>query len=147
MFVCGYAYAGEEGKSGFRPETPVQTAAQAQKLIKEKLAGKKVDFAESGGKFRAYADGKPTGYMYFPVKAETWIAIDETSLGEKGSRAVFAKGSLNDVKAKVRNHVQKSHNSLANMTFTRAGDNISVYMEADGLPYPRPAEILLVRVS
>jgi hypothetical protein len=70
MFIYGYAYAGEEGKAGFRPEGMTKSQVTAQKYIASKLHvenHKDIDFLFSGKKFRAHYQGRPTGYIYFAL--------------------------------------------------------------------------------
>lgn len=148
MFAFGYCYAGDVGKAGFRLYGSVNTAKEAQAEIKKKLAGQKVEFKESDEKFRAHADGQPTGYIYFAVTAEQWIALDETLLSEKGKKAVFAKGDLATVKNQVRKKLDaENKDSLENISFTRTGDNIGVYEQVKGYNYPRPAGVILLKIS
>lgn len=72
MFIFGYCYPGEEGKSGFRPmgrsnnETKVRDKLTAEVHKKNKEA--KVEFKETGGKFRLYVDEKPTGFIYLNTR-------------------------------------------------------------------------------
>ena len=152
MFIFGYCYPGSDSKpAGFRPEGTVTTVLEAKTSIKEKLAGKKVTFEESAGKFRAYADGYPTGYIYLKVQAEMWIAIDKAAVGTKGDTAVFAKGSLPEVKDKARKFldrdVPQDDPSPDTVYFDRTGDNIEVKAKYAGQDRSVPTDVVLIRVG
>jgi hypothetical protein len=150
MFSYGFCYGGSVGFAGYRQEGTVLTAKDAQKAIKDKLAGKKVIFQESEGKFRAYADGERTGYIYFAVKADAWVALDTINLGEKGRKATICKGSLAEVKTKVRGFVEEQYgsvNPIETVHFDRTGDNIKVRAKLKGNQGLSDADVVLVKIA
>lgn len=155
MFVHGYCYGGEEGKSGFNPNGTVATKKEAQDAIRQTLAGKKVTFIESSGKSRAYADNVPTGYIYLKTDLELWIGLDEVSIGSKGEKALFTKGSLAEVKAATRKFLDKekteygdpSQPSVETVYFDRTGDNIKVKVRYKGQHSTASADVTLIRVA
>lgn len=154
MFIHGYCYGGDEGKSGFNPAGTVPSKKEAQDAIKEKLAGKKVTFIESSNKFRAYADGQPTGYIYLKVEADLWIGLDDVAIGSKGEKALFVKGTLSEVKDATRKFIEKDTREYTNggpevdtVFFDRTGDNIKVRIALKGERTSVPAKVTLIRVA
>lgn len=154
MYSVGFCYdGGETGSPGYRQSHVVDTIKDARKVIAEKLAGKKVTYMESGGKWRAHADDVSTGYIYFKVSKETWIALDKLTLGNKGEKAVIVKGDLSLVKTKARSFLEDSlsmsgtGNKIGRVTYTRTGDNIDVSYRYEADPVDRGSDIVLVRVA
>lgn len=152
MYIFGYCYdGGDSGVAGFRPEGTVTTVVEAKASIKEKLAGKKVTYVETSGKFRAYADGVATGYIYLKVQAELWIAVDKASIGIKGDTAIIAKGALPEIKDKARKFLdrdrQQDDPALLTVHFDRTGDNIEVRASYAGDAHSHNTDLVLIRVG
>lgn len=104
MFSFGFCYDGS-GTPGYNQMGLAETDCQAEAMIREKLKDfSNVTFELRKNKYRAYVDGKPTGYIYFSVQAEKWVAI------ENGAEPkVVAFGSLESVKRKVKRYIKKDH--------------------------------------
>lgn len=127
MFSHGYVYTSNPDRPGYKQNGVVRTAAQAKAAIKKILAGKAVTFckSEKSENVRAYANGEPTAYIFFPVKLETWAVVDHGDFGS-ARKVVQYTGDLADCKK----FVQKLYEGK-NVEFTRSKDNIEV--EGDGV--------------
>lgn len=156
MISYGFCYGGGEGTApGYRQNGACRRAGEAERAIKEKLAGKRVEFKESGGKLRAYADGVATGYIYFVVSSETWSLIDLDSMGNLGEKAVIATGDLAHVKQKAREYAESvvteytsGNERVRAIRFQRTGDNMKVLvLKTNSDEYDDSDNLVLVRIN
>jgi hypothetical protein len=151
MFIAGYVYASNPSRPGFSPEPAFHTEKQAQEWIETKLAGKNVTFRESDNKFRAFADGDSTGYIYFEVVKDSWALVDINGLGYKGKSAVKGVGPLDVMKDKARTIITKDLKArsltVKTVNFVKTGDNIGVDFNTTNEPgYDRTSGLSLIRV-
>lgn len=129
MFSYGFVYNSNPECPGYNQYGVVRTAAQAKKAIKERLLGKgKVTFSDESAdskkqtqkKVRALVDGKPTGYIFFPVKLETWVVVNGDTIRVKGKKGVLYRGSALECKLYLQTKVGDD------LRFVSYGDNIDV---------------------
>jgi hypothetical protein len=147
MISWGFAYGGSVGYAGYRPYGVVESVDAAEKAIRGKLAGQNVVFVTRDGKTRAYADGQRTGYIFFVVSTELWVAVNSNSL----PATIIAKGSLETVKRKVRKYIDKEHKNfdyekVSRMTVAGRGNSRRVNIGYPSSNTMVDSEIRLVKV-
>jgi hypothetical protein len=101
MIVYGFAYASNPQIPGFRTYGTVATVKEAEKALTEKInsPGKVTFGLRKDGKFRAFVDGVPTGFMYFDT--EIYIAVD-------GEGNKIASGTLEQCDKQVKKFLAKT---------------------------------------